>query len=169
MSAAPEPRSGWLRRWGRRALEVLVSQLRQGITPERIALTMALGAVISVFPVFGSTTLLCGLVALWLRLNQPVIQLVNWACAPLQVILIIPFYRAGEWLGAPHLQLSIPQLFERFRAGPLRFIADFATIALGGVAVWILLAPAVVAALYFGLRAPLRAMAATRTRVTSAQ
>eukprot|EP01034_Spumella_vulgaris_P003768 gene3768-4823_t len=61
----------------------VLAQLRQGITPEKIALTAALGAVIAVFPILGSTTVLCGLVAWGLRLNQPIIQLVNYLCYPL--------------------------------------------------------------------------------------
>lgn len=144
-------------------LDVIVAQLRQGITPEKIALTVALGSVLAMFPILGSTTLLCALAALWLRLNQPIIQLVNYLCYPLQILLLIPLYRAGEWLGAPHLALSIPQLIDRFRAGPLQFIADFAGVALGGVGAWCLSAPLVAAVIYFALRPPLRLLAA-RTR-----
>jgi uncharacterized protein (DUF2062 family) len=149
--------------WRRRVLDVIVAQLRQGITPEKIALTVALGCTLALFPILGSTTLLCAVAAFWLRLNQPIIQLVNYLCYPLQLLLLLPFYSAGEWLGAPHLALSIPQLVDRFRAGPLRFIADFAVIALGGIGIWCLVAPLLVAAIYFILKHPLRLLAA-RTR-----
>lgn len=152
---ATAPRS-W---WKRHVVDLIVAQFRQGITPEKIALTVALGCVLATFPILGSTTLLCTAAALWLRLNQPIIQLANYLCYPLQIVLLIPLYRAGEWLGAPHLALSIPQLMERFRAGPLQFIADFAGIALGGVGIWCLTAPLVGAALYFILRPPLRLLA----------
>lgn len=147
--------------WQRRIVAPILAQLRQGITPEKIALTVALGSVLAVFPVLGSTTILCAAAAASLRLNQPIIQLVNYLVYPLQFALLIPFYRAGEWFGAPHLSLSIPEMVERFRAGPLRFIADFGTIALGGVAAWLLLAPLVAAPLYFALR-PLLHRLATR-------
>lgn len=150
--------------WRRRVLDVIVAQLRQGITPEKIALTVALGSVLAMFPILGSTTLLCALAALWLRLNQPIIQLVNYLCYPLQILLLIPLYRAGEWLGAPHLALSIPQLIDRFRAGPLQFIADFAGVALGGVGAWCLSAPLVATLIYFVLRPPLRLLAARTGR-----
>ena len=142
--------------WRRRVVNVIVGQLKQGITPDKIALTIALGASLAIFPILGSTTLLCAATAVWLRLNQPVIQLVNYLAYPLQLILLIPFYRAGEWFGAPHLSLSIPQLVTRFTAGPLKFIADFGTIALGGIAVWFVIAPPLIALIYFALRHPLR-------------
>lgn len=150
--------------WRRRVLDVVLAQFRQGITPEKIALTVALGGVLAVFPILGSTTLLCGLAAFCLGLNQPVIQLVNYLCYPLQLALLLPFYRAGEWLGAPHLALSIPQLIDRFRAGPLRFIGDFAGIALGGIGIWCVIAPLTALLLYFGLRPPLRLLAASLRR-----
>ncbi|MBL6749633.1 MAG: DUF2062 domain-containing protein [Nevskia sp.] len=154
--------------WRRRVLGLLLAQLRQGTSADQIALTLALGGMLSIFPILGATTLLCGAVALWLRLNQPVMQLVNWLCAPLQLALLIPFYRAGEALGAPHLALSIPQLMQRFGAGPLKFLADFAAIALGGIGVWCLAAPLAGGLLYLALRAPLRLLALRTRRAQAA-
>lgn len=155
--------------WRRRVLGVIVAQLRQGITPDKIALTLALGAVLATFPILGSTTLLCGAAAVALRLNQPIIQLANWLCYPLQLLLLIPFYRLGEWLfGTPHLSLSIPQMVQRFDAGPLQFVRDFGVIALGGIGAWCVIAPLAAALLYLCLRLPLRALAAARARVVDA-
>ncbi|MFP5305375.1 MAG: DUF2062 domain-containing protein, partial [Gammaproteobacteria bacterium] len=71
--------------WQRRVVAPIVAQLRQGITPEKIALTLALGAVLGIFPILGSTTLLCAVAGVWLRLNQPVIQIVNYFMYPLQI------------------------------------------------------------------------------------
>lgn len=151
----------------RRVVAPVLAQLRQGITPEKIALTAALGAALAVFPILGSTTLLCGLAAWWLRLNQPIIQLVNYLCYPLQFALLLPFYRAGEWFGAPQVALSIPELLARFQAGPMQFIADFGLVALGGIAAWLVAAPLVIAALYFGLRPLLQGLARRTTAAPS--
>jgi uncharacterized protein (DUF2062 family) len=146
--------------WQRRVVAPIVAQLRRGITPEKIALTIALGLVLGVFPILGSTTLLCGLAAVVLRLNQPIIQLVNYFAYPLQLALIIPIYRAGEILfhQAP-VPLSIPLIFARFRADFWQFLRDFGMIAVQGIVVWCLLAPVVVAVLYFSLRPALRVLA----------
>lgn len=150
--------------WRRRLVAPIAGQLRQGISPEKIALTIALGAVIGSFPILGSTTLLCALAAFVLRLNQPVIQLVNYFTYPLQLALLIPLLRAGEFFGAPQLALSIPQMIERFEAGAWQFMLDFGLIALGGVAAWCVLAPLATAILYFSLRGPLRVLAARSRR-----
>ena len=146
--------------WQRRVVAPIVGQLKQGLTPEKIALTIALGLVLGIFPILGSTTILCGLAAVLLRLNQPIIQLVNYFAYPLQLALIIPIYRAGETLfRQPHIPLSIPLLFERFRADFGKFLADFGIIAVQGIVVWCLLAPVTVAILYYAFRPALRTLA----------
>lgn len=137
-----------------------MGQLRQGITPEKIALSIALGIVLGCFPILGAATLLCTIAGVSLGLNQPVIQIVNQAAYPLQIALLIPHYRAGEWLfQTPAVPLSIPLLYERFAADWLRFLHDYGQLALQGIAVWCLLAPPVAAGLYFGFRHPMRILA----------
>ncbi len=145
--------------WRRRVLTPILSQLRCGITPEKVAMTVALGFVVGVFPLLGTTTLLCLLVAYVFRLNQPIIQLVNYFAYPLQLALLLVFYRAGETLfGRPHMELSISLLMDRFRVSPMQFLKDFGMIGVQGVVVWGLLAPVLVAIIYGLLLLPLRAM-----------
>ncbi|MFT4045639.1 MAG: DUF2062 domain-containing protein [Solimonas sp.] len=146
---------------GRRLFEPIIAQLRQGISADRIALTLALAGALGVFPVFGATTLLCALAAVRLRLNQPVIQLANYLLTPLHLALLLPFYRAGETLfRQAHVPLlSAGDLAARFKADPLQFVIDYGKVALGGIAVWALLAPFVAALLYLSLRPVLRRLA----------
>lgn len=72
--------------------------LRQGISPRRLALTLALGFAIGCIPVVGIPTVLCAGLALALKLNLPAIQAANYVVMPLQVALIVPFVRLGGWL-----------------------------------------------------------------------
>ena len=69
--------------------------LRQGISPRRLALTLALGFAIGCFPILGVTTAICLVVATSLRLNLPAIQAANWIAMPFQVALVVPFVRLG--------------------------------------------------------------------------
>jgi uncharacterized protein (DUF2062 family) len=72
--------------------------LSQGVSPRRLALTLALGFAIGCIPVIGIPTVLCATIALALRLNLPAIQAANYAAMPLQLALIVPFMRMGRWL-----------------------------------------------------------------------
>ncbi|MCK9410379.1 MAG: DUF2062 domain-containing protein [Bacteroidetes bacterium] len=74
----------------------LINFLKQGLSPQKLALCVALGLVLGTFPVLGSTTILCAIAALVFRLNMPAIQMINYFAYPLQLLLFIPFIRAGE-------------------------------------------------------------------------
>jgi uncharacterized protein (DUF2062 family) len=151
--------------WQRRIVAPIAAQLTQGVTPEKIALTLALGVVLGLFPILGATTALCAAAGVLCRLNQPIIQLVNYLLTPLHLALLIPFYRAGEWLlHRDPIPLSISLLFERFSAGFWKFLADFGMVALGGILVWLLFAPLAAIVIYFATRPPLRALAARIAR-----
>ncbi len=156
-AALTSPRASF---WKRRVIAPIAGQLQQGTTPETIALTIALGIVLGIFPILGATTLLCGIAAARLRLNQPIIQLVNYLVYPAQLVTLLPFYRAGEMLlGRPHLPLSIPMLVDRFRDDTAKFLGDFGLIAVAGIVVWCLVAPVFAVALYYTLRMPIRRLA----------
>jgi uncharacterized protein (DUF2062 family) len=148
--------------WRRRLIDVILAQLRQGVTPREVALTIALALMLSVFPILGTTTALCAVSAVVLRLNQPLIQAVNWLATPLQLATVVPFIRIGQWLTrAPPLTLSIPELLARFRLSPWHFLQDFGLTALRGVLAWLLIAPALGFLIQRLLRRPLQLLART--------
>ncbi|HJX94849.1 MAG TPA: DUF2062 domain-containing protein [Candidatus Acidoferrum sp.] len=148
----------------RRIAQPIVELLRQGVTPEKMALSLALGVALGVFPVLGTTTALCALVAFLWRLNLPAIQIVNYFVYPLQIALLIPFFRVGEKLfGAAHLPLSVAQILAAVHAsfwGAIRFM--WTTIWHAAVA-WCLIAPLFVAMTYVVLVPLLRRAAWART------
>ena len=143
--------------WRERVVGLIVAQLTQGVTPQKIALTIALGINFATFPILGSTTLLCAAVAFWLKLNQPVIQLVNWLAYPLQLVLLLPFVRIGEWLlRAPRVRFSIPELLRKFHEAPGNFMREFGMTGVHGIIAWLLIAPVFSALIYFMLLPPLK-------------
>jgi len=66
-----------------------------GLTPEKIALLIAVGFVFGTFPVLGAASVLCALAALVLRLNMPGLQIVGQAVTPAQYALLVPLARIG--------------------------------------------------------------------------
>lgn len=121
--------------------------LSQGISPRRLALTLALGFAIGCIPVVGIPTVLCGVLALALRLNLPAIQTANYVAMPLQFALLVPFVRLGRWLVPTH---HAPALDPRVLLHlPNLHLAAQAAASMGGLAgqallAWLLVAiPAV--------------------------
>lgn len=153
--------------WRARVRRVVMAQLTQGVTPKRVAFTIALGALLSVFPVFGVTTALCALAAWLLRLNQPLMQLVNALLAPVHILLLYPYYRFGEKLfgreAAP--LLDVKELAERFAHDPQQFVLDYGMVAVGGAVVWAASALVAVPLMYVVLRPVLEGLARGAKRV----
>ena len=129
--------------------------LRQGITPRRLALTLALGFAIGCIPVVGIPTLLCAALALALRLNLPAIQAANYAVMPLQLLLIVPFVRFGGWLTAsrPHHPVQASSLLHIPTA---RLAAEMVWIAGQALLAWAVIAIPAVLLITFALTRLLR-------------
>lgn len=136
--------------------------MQQGATPHRLALSISLAATLALFPVLGTTTVLCLGAGAALKLNHPLMQLVNYALAGVQLLLLVPLWRAGEWLGAPHLSLSAEQIQRQFSESFWHSLGEFGWIALGGIAAWTIAAPFFGALLYALLRPLLARMAKRR-------
>lgn len=138
----------------------IVLQLTQGLSPEKIALTVAVGLTIAVNPIVGTTTILCFFAAWALRLNQPIIQAINWSSYALQLLLIFPFIRLGEKIfRGPRENRSLERLVAMMKADPAGTLADVRVTLGHAVVAWILVAPLLVPVVYFGTRPIFRALA----------
>lgn len=139
-----------MRDWlNRRIIEPLLGLLRQGISPDRLALCVAIGVVVGNIPILGVSTILCAVIALAFRLNLPAIQIVQAAMAPTQLLLIIPFVRLGEWiLRLPPEPVSIKQALALMAQGAGHAVAALWDAILHAGLAWILVAPFAVYSLY---------------------
>jgi uncharacterized protein (DUF2062 family) len=139
-----------VRRWfRRRILAPLRDQLTRGATPEAVALSLGLGAALGLFPILGTTTVLCLVAGVALRLNHPALQIANYLVAFLQLPLLYVFVRLGErLLGAGPASFSIPALIAEFQGDPWAFVARWGVTGLHGVFGWALAAPFLVGSLY---------------------
>jgi uncharacterized protein (DUF2062 family) len=79
-------------------LRPLLRQLRGGVTPRRLAWSLALGMVIGINPSMGITTLLVITLAWAFGLNQIASQIGSHAVTPLHLLLFIPFIELGVHL-----------------------------------------------------------------------
>jgi uncharacterized protein (DUF2062 family) len=128
--------------------------LRVGISPRRLALTLALGFAIGCLPLVGVTTALCLVVAFALRLNVPAIQFANYAAMPLQVILIFPFIRLGGWLFSSGPQPSLGRTL--LHGSALQAVRASGSIAGEAIGAWIVIAAPAVLLMTIALTAVLR-------------
>jgi len=131
--------------------------LRQGVSPNKLALSLALGICLSCFPVMGVTTILCAIVALFFRLNLPAIIFGNYLAFPLQFVLLLPFIRLGERLFHEHRPLpSLEQMMAIMKSNPDQLMKEFLSLQWHAIVGWALVAPFACLLLTFVLRELLR-------------
>jgi uncharacterized protein (DUF2062 family) len=81
-----------------RVLRPLLCQMRGGVSPRRLAWSLAFGIVLGINPSVGVTTLVVFLLAWIFGLNQIASQIGLHATAPVHVLLFIPFMELGVFL-----------------------------------------------------------------------
>ena len=136
----PPTRPG-LRNWmDRRLTQPLLQALRSGATPSGLSMSLSIGTVLACFPVLGTTTLLCAVVAVPFRLNMVAIQVANWLAYPLQIALLIPFYQLGNRVfarpGGAHPDLG--NLIPLLREDPLSAFSLFGAATAMAIGAWAL-------------------------------
>jgi uncharacterized protein (DUF2062 family) len=135
-------------KWQRHVIDPIAAQLTQGITPQKVALTVAVGTALALFPILGTTTLLCIVAGVLLRLNQPIIQIINALCTPIHLPVIYCEFRIGNWLfgtSTPHMAALMNHLLW---SDPREFIERFGLSALHAIAAWSIVAPFWIAVTY---------------------
>ena len=106
----------------RRIVLPILALLRRGASPRRLAWSIAVGLLIGINPVLGTTTILCFAVAIALRLNIAASQLANHMIYPLQLLLVVPFLQLGSYaFHTEPLPFSSKALLEAIRRDPLEF------------------------------------------------
>lgn len=138
MNTIEDKQAPWWKRW---FIHPILKQLTQGISADKIAWTIAVGCALGIFPIMGTTSLVCFAAASYWKLNQPVIQVVCHTLWAAHLALILPFIKLGQWIhGADPITASIPTLLKEFFASPSQFAQDYWLAAWHGVVAWVLVA-----------------------------
>lgn len=154
------PRPGF---WQRRVVQPIAAQLTQGITPDRIALTLGVGLACGIFPFLGFTTALCFVAAAALRLNQPIIHVVNQLLWPVQLALIPVYVKLGAALyGTEALPFDPHEVTRVFLASQREFWSRFGLMGLHALSAWALSLPLLVGGVWLVTRPILHRLASAR-------
>ena len=105
-------------------LRPLLRLLRGGVTPRRLAWSLALGMAVGINPTVGVTTVVVVLIAWVFGLNQVASQIGVHLVAPLHLLLFIPFIELGVHLfHTRKLPMDRRQL-EHLSHHPLRLVHE---------------------------------------------
>ncbi len=79
-------------------IQPLLALLKQGISSEKLSLTLALGVSFGIMPFLGINSIILTGLALMFHLNIAAIQLVNYAVYLLQIVFFVPFLKLGQFI-----------------------------------------------------------------------
>jgi uncharacterized protein (DUF2062 family) len=130
----------------------IISLLKEGLTPELLAVSMASGFIIGTFPLVGTTTAICIMISILFRMNLLVIQLGNWLIYPIQLLLIVPFMIMGEHLFGSPSTLSPSHILTLLQTDLWTTLHLFSRIILHAALAWMICAPFAFAAIYVALK-----------------
>ncbi|TQD89744.1 hypothetical protein C1H46_024738 [Malus baccata] len=145
MSASSNGVSIW---FNRKVVDPLLEILRRGAEPKLLAFSAALGLTIGLFPICGTTVILCGMAIALLRshCHAPTVMLANVLATPIELSLVVPFLRFGEFIsGGAHFPLT-SDAFKKVLTGQAshEVLISIAHALLG----WLVVTPLIFAALY---------------------
>lgn len=110
--------------------------LKTGLSPDKLAQSFSFGVILGLMPLPGSS-LTCTLASILFRLNFGAIQLINYMVAPVQLVLLIPFYKAGAAItGSDVMKGSFDDIANRFKTDLWAMLYELGSTAVAAVAIW---------------------------------
>jgi uncharacterized protein (DUF2062 family) len=137
-----------------------VGLLKHGADPDRLAWSLALGIVIGINPLLGSTTLVVLALAAIFRLNLVASQVGNHSMYPMQLLLFPVFIKLGSLVfGTDRLPIHGKELYEAVKHHPWDTTKLLWTWEWHALIVWVVVAAVALPAIAMGVKPVLEKMA----------
>lgn len=131
-------------------LDKIKKPFQQGLKPADLAKAVIIGLLFTVFPVFGVTTIIIACVALYFKLNLPIMVAISYIAAPLQVLLFMPQLKVGEAIfGVEHTLLSVDSIKAAFSESFFNTVGSLFFEIVCGVVGWTIVALPIAVILVF--------------------
>ena len=130
---------------------------KQGITPKQLSLSITIATVVSLFPIFGISTIVLTALAVRFKLNLPIMIALSYIVEQIKAILFTPFINIGETIfGTAHTLLTFDAIKESYNISFWNTIISLSYELLCGFAGWVLTAVPASSLFYFSLKAILK-------------
>ena len=135
-----------------KAKEKTKALLKQGLTPKELSQSIIVSGLISTIPILGVSTFMITAVSLKRKLNLPVMISMSYLLWPLQILLIIPFIRVGEFIfSVPRHHHTIEEIISSFQNSFFQTLSQLSFELLCGLGGWLLTAVPIAVGIYWVL------------------
>ena len=144
--------------------------LKQGLTPKQLALSLVISLLISIFPIFGLSTIALTCIAIPFRLNLPIMIASSYIFGPIKFLVLIPFINLGASIfGTEHTLLTYEAIKASYNESFFETAKSLSYELLCGSLGWLLTAIPLGIILYFILKAILTYFDKLKTKQSTIQ
>ncbi|WP_396170709.1 DUF2062 domain-containing protein [Flavobacterium sp.] len=124
-----------------RAKEKTTALLKQGLTPKELSQSIIVSGLISTIPILGVSTFMITTVSLKRKLNLPIMISLSYLMWPVQILMIIPFIRVGEFIfSVPRNHHTAEEIISSFQNSFFQTLSYLSFELLCGLGGWLLTA-----------------------------
>jgi uncharacterized protein (DUF2062 family) len=111
--------------------------IKRGTSANDLAIALTLGFLIGIMPFIGATTILSTIIALRWRLNLPIILAVTYIIFPVQIVLLLPFYKLAAFVFKVQYMLpSTDSFLTKIHQDWIKTVSGIGIVNLLAVLVW---------------------------------
>jgi uncharacterized protein (DUF2062 family) len=124
--------------------------LKQGLSPKELSQSLIVSGLISTIPILGVSTFMITSVSLKRKLNLPVMISLSYLMWPIQILLIIPFIRVGEFIfSVPRNHHTAEEIISSFQNSFFQTLSQLSFELLCGLGGWFLTAVPLAVGIYW--------------------
>ncbi len=124
--------------------------LKQGLTPKELIQSIVVSGLISTIPILGVSTFMITTVSLKRKLNFPVMISLSYLMWPVQILLIVPFIRVGEFIFfVPQNHHTVEEIISSFQNSFFQTLSQLSFELLCGLGGWLLTAVPISIVIYW--------------------
>jgi len=123
--------------------------LKQGLTPRELIQSIIVSGLISTVPILGVSTFMITAVSLKRKLNLPVMISMSYLLWPVQILLIIPFIRVGEFIfSVPRNHYTVEEIINSFQNSFFQTLTQLSYALVCGLGGWLFTAGPIAVGIY---------------------
>lgn len=124
--------------------------LKQGLTPKELSQSIIMSGLISTIPILGVSTFMITTVSFKRKLNLSVMIALSYLMWPVQIMLIIPFIRVGEFIfSVPRNHHTVEEIISSFQNSFFQTLSQLSFELLCGLGGWLFTAVPVAVVVYW--------------------
>jgi uncharacterized protein (DUF2062 family) len=125
--------------------------LQQGLSPKKLSQSLIVSGLISTIPILGVSTFMITTVAVKRKLNLPIMISLSYLMWPIQILMIIPFIRVGEYIfSLPRNEHTVDEIVASFQNSFFQTLSQLSFELLCGLGGWLLTAVPIAIFMYWG-------------------